>query len=350
MATISGDRVTMDYNLNNLKVSIIIVTYNSEWDIQRCIDSILEQTFEPFEILIVDNASTDNTVNLIHEKYPKLRVIRSHENVGFGGGNNIGVKYATGDVIAFLNPDTVVLNHWLEELVKPLVRGGKIITTSKILTYDGSMINTCGNVIHFTGLAFTRGYGSDPTSYSRPEYVTEASGCSFAIWNEDFIDIGGFDETIFLYHDDVDFSIRAHLKGYNILFVPSSTVKHNYTLNVTAQKLYHLERGRYIILRKYYSPYDIAKISPSLFVAELLAFGYALSLGYSGFRSCLQGMKEGLTVKVQRVSGDKEKLLHSVSAKIPEGQLTNNALSRAAVSFANKLFKVNSRLLREGST
>jgi GT2 family glycosyltransferase len=336
----------MDYNP---KVSIIIVTYNNAKEIQNCINSVLKQAFEPFEIIIVDNASADNTVNLIRESFPDIRIIRNQDNIGFGGGNNTGVKHASGDIIVFLNPDTIVLSGWLEELVNSLVRGKKIIATSKILTYDGLMINTCGNIIHFTGLAFTRGYGSHPTAYPRPEYVTEASGCSFAIWKEDFIKIGGFDETIFLYHDDVDFSIRAHLMGYNILFVPSSTVKHNYTLNVTAQKLYHLERGRYIILRKYYSFYDIVKISPSLFVAELLAFGYALGLGYSGLRSCLQGMKEGLTVKVQHVSGDKEKLLRSISAKIPEGQLTNNTLSRMVVSFANRLFEVNSRLLRMGS-
>lgn len=329
------------------KVSIIIVTYNSAKDIQNCINSVLEQAFESFEIIIVDNASVDNTVNLVQEKYPNLRLIRNQENVGFGGGNNIGVKLAKGDIIVFLNPDTIVLDGWLEELVKPLVPGEKLITTSKILTYDGSTINTCGNIIHFTGLAFTRGYGSHPTAYGQPEYVAEASGCSFAIWKEDFFEIGRFDEVIFLYHDDVDFSIRAQLKGFDILFVPTSVVKHNYTLNVTAQKLYHLERGRYIILRKYYDLHDIIRISPSLFIAEILAFGYALQLGFSGLRFNLQGMKEGLTVEVHRVSGDKGKLFRSTSVKIPNGQLTNSISSAMAVSFANWLFGVNSRLLRE---
>jgi len=333
---------------HNPKVSIIIVTYNSAKEIQKCINSVLDQVFEPFEIIIVDNASVDNTVNLIQEEYPGLCLIRNQENIGFGGGNNVGVKHANGDIVVFLNPDTIVSNGWLEELVKPLVRGEKIITTSKILTYDGLTINTCGNIIHFTGLAFTRGYGSHPTAYDRPEYVAEASGCSFAIWKEDFTNIGRFDEVIFLYHDDVDFSIRAQLKGFDILFVPTSVVMHNYTLNITAQKLYQLERGRYIILRKYYNSWDLFKISPSLFITEMLGFGYALRLGHSGLQSKLQGMKEGLTAKVQCVSGDKEKLFRSISVKIPDGQLTDSTSSRMAVSFANWLFEVNSRLLRKG--
>ena len=86
----------MDYNP---KVSIIIVTYNNAKEIQKCINSVLEQAFEPFEIIIVDNASVDNTVNLIQESFPEICVIRNQDNLGFGGGNNTGVKHASATLL-----------------------------------------------------------------------------------------------------------------------------------------------------------------------------------------------------------------------------------------------------------
>jgi len=153
-------------------VSIIIVTHNHKKYLNSCISSIKSQDF-PHEIIIVDNKSTDGTVDYIRSHFPDVKIIQSPENRGYGAGNNIGVSYSKGDIVVILNPDTILEKDWLRELVFPVYSSDHIITTPKILTYNGSKINTCGNVNHFTGLTFTRGLGEDPSEYS---IMMEVSG------------------------------------------------------------------------------------------------------------------------------------------------------------------------------
>ena len=105
-----------------------------------------------------------------------------------------------------LNPDTIVEGRWLQELIKPLKSGDKIITTPKILTYNGEVINTCGAINHFSGLSFTRGLGDPSSTQSCREHISGFSGCSFAIRREHYISLGGFDKSFFMYNEDADFS------------------------------------------------------------------------------------------------------------------------------------------------
>jgi GT2 family glycosyltransferase len=332
--------------INKVKISIIIVTYNSISDIDNCLKSILKQTIQPFEIIIVDNRSSDNTECHIRNIYPFVRLIINKANEGYGKANNLGVKHAVGDIIVILNPDTIVTEGWLEELVMPLFTEEKIITTSKILTYDGEMINTCGNIIHFTGLGFTRGYGLKSTSFNEYEYVNEVSGCSFAVRKKDFFDIGGFDDQIFMYHDDIDFSIRAHLKNFKKLYVPNSIVKHDYILSITPKKLYFLEKGRYVILKKYYSPKIIFLISPSLLVVEILTFGYAIKLGKKAILYKLKAIKEGFQIDVVKNNVKVKKLLQTMSVCIPTEKISTNKYELLINQAANKIFKLNSLILK----
>jgi len=332
--------------INHVKISIIIVTFNSITDIDNCLKSILNQTIQPFEIIIVDNQSTDNTDDHIHEMYPFVRLIINETNDGYGKANNLGAKHAVGDIIVILNPDTITTETWLEELVKPLLTEEKIITTSKILTYDGNLINTCGNIIHFTGLGFTRGYGLKSSSFNDYEYVNEVSGCSFAVKKEDFFDIGGFDNQIFMYHDDIDFSLRAHIKNFKKLYVPKSIVKHDYILSITPKKLYFLEKGRYMILKKYYSPKIIFLISPSLFVVEILTFGYAIKLGKKGILYKLKAIKEGFQIDVVKINIDVKKLLQTMSVCIPIEKISTNKYELIINQVANKIFKLNYKVIK----
>jgi GT2 family glycosyltransferase len=332
--------------MKNIKISIIIVTYNSIQDIDNCLGSILKQTIQPFEIIVVDNKSTDKIVHHIQDKYPFVRLIINKTNQGYGGGNNLGVKNAKGEFIVILNPDTIVSETWLEELVRPLLTSEKIITTSKILTYDGKRINTCGNIIHFTGLGFTRGYGMIPSSFGDLEYVNEASGCSFAIRKEDYLYIGGFDEKIFMYMEDVDFSIRAYLKNFKILYVPKSIVKHDYILTITPKKLYFLEKGRYMVLKKYFTAKIIFLISPSLLVAEMLSFGYSIKLGKGGLIYKFKAIKEGYQVDVIKMKGDSKKLFQATSICIPAENISKNKFELLINQIANKIFKLNYSIIK----
>ncbi|MGB7808647.1 glycosyltransferase family 2 protein [Methanoregula sp.] len=334
------------YDADKTVATIVIVTYKSENEIKDCINSLVLQSFKAYEIIIVDNSPDNDTVNIVKKDFPFIKLIKNKKNSGYGAGNNIGVKLARGEYIVILNPDTVVDRDWLKELLKPIITNERIITTSKILTKDGRMINTCGNIIHFTGLAFTRGYGMNPDSYPTAEYVEEFSGCSFAIKKSIYLKLGGFDDNIFLYHDDVDFSIRAQLNGFKILYVPHSIVFHDYQLKVSPEKIYFLEKGRYIILRKYLTTSDFVRIWPSLLMAELLTLGYSSKFGVQGLRFKMNAIKDGLSVESKKYNKEREDLFHRLNKTIPVDQLTFTRTDKIVKIIANLIFELNMRMIK----
>lgn len=324
--------------------SIIIVTYNSRHYLDACLRSVFGQDY-PHEVILVDNCSQDDTVQYVRESFPEVRVIECPENRGYGSGNNLGVKYARGEYVVILNPDTIVEEGWLSSLLLPLMHQPKLITTPKILLYDGLAINTCGNINTISGLTFTRGLGVDPSSFPDAEEVSGVSGACFAMRREDYFSLGGFDENFFLYNEDSELSWRAHLHNYRVLYVPTSVIRHDYQLSVSPEKIYFLEKGRYMIIKKYFSMRDLLLFSPSLLVTELLTLGYALRFGWKGLALKLKAAREGLGTTVERVDGGGTRIFPNLCAAIPEDQLTFNEVERFGKIICNKIFKWNFRAI-----
>ncbi len=322
------------------KASIIIVTHNHRNYIEPCISSIENEKY-PHEIIVVDSLSNDGTYDFVKQRFPKIKLIGCKANLGYGFCNNLGVKHAEGSFIVIINPDTIVKAGWLGELIKPLVSQSDIITTPKILVYDGSAINTCGNINHFTGLCFTRGLGEDPELYAKEECVSGISGCCFAIRTSDYQNLGGFDEAFFLYNEDSDISWRSHLRNFKVIYVPTSVIMHDYELKVSPLKLYHLEKGRYLILRKYLSFFDFMIFLPSLLIVEILIFGYAIKMGRMGLKSKLKAIIDGLTTEINGEKGSKSNLFSSLCVTIPVDQLTFNSVERTVKEIANMVFYFN---------
>jgi Predicted glycosyltransferases len=325
-------------------VSIVIVTYNSADYVEACINSIYARHGRgvyALEIIVVDNHSSDDTVRILKERFSSVALLENDENYGWGRANNQGVARATGDFIVILNPDTLVEEGWLDALIQPLIGRRRLLTTPKILIYDGSTIGNCGNILHFTGLAFTRGYGADKDACAVSEPVSYVSGCCFAVRRDEFLQLGGFDEVLFLYHDDLDFTCKAYLAGFESLYVPTSIIRHDYRLDVPPEKFFLLEKGRYIFLRKYLSTGDVLRFVPSLVVSEVLSFSFAAKLGFRGVLCKLRAAREGLFDDVPRLRGDKENLFKHFSRTIPNDQLTTNRIERAGVRLANGIFLLN---------
>jgi GT2 family glycosyltransferase len=327
----------------NEQASIIIVTHNHRKYLNDCITSIIKQDY-PHEIILVDNCSTDGTINYVKEYFPDITIIESQKNKGYGSGNNLGFKHANGKYIVILNPDVIVQDCWLENLISPLKNRNCVITTPMILFFDGLKVNTFGNSNHFTGLTFTNGLGLDPSFFNHIIHTSGVSGACFALTRDAYIDLGGFDESFFLYNEDSDFSWRAIILGYDILAIPDSIVYHDYHLNVKLDKLYFLEKGRYVILRKYFSLSDLIILSPSLFMAEILTFGYASKFGIDGLRFKCKAIIDGFRIKIT-YSRKGRMNFRILNSSIPLDQLNFTKIDKIVKMIANKIFIMNVRLV-----
>jgi GT2 family glycosyltransferase len=282
----------------------------------------------------------------VEKNFEYVNVIRS-TNTGYGAGNNLGVDRASGTYVVILNPDTVVEKDWLANLISPLQNDQNLVTTSKILLYDGVSINTCGNINHFTGLTFTNGLGKDVTHFNHSFSPTGISGACFAMKKEDFLKIGGFDETFFLYNEDSEFSWRLHSHDFCVLVVPDSLVKHDYELGVSSEKLYFLETGRYRILRKYFNKKEFLLLFPSLIIAELLVTGYALKSGNKALSAKFRALKDIRLISRESRHQDSCKILTSLSPVIPVDHLTSNKFECTFISICNMIFTWNMKIIKK---
>jgi GT2 family glycosyltransferase len=256
--------------------SVIIVAYNQRADLARCLASLREST--DAEIIVVDNGSSDGTADYLAGEFPEVRLVRSQENLGFGGANNLAAGQAAGRYLAFLNPDTVVTPGWLGALVAALERDPSAgLATSKVLLLpDPERTNTCGNDVHLTGLTLCRGLGAPRDAFDEPAEVAAVSGAAFAIRRELFERLGGFDADFFLYLEDTDLSLRARLAGYRCLYVPDSIVYHDYRLRFGPRKTYYQERNRYLMLLKCYRWRTLLALLPALALAEVVTWGFVV--------------------------------------------------------------------------
>lgn len=326
------------------ETSIIVVTFNHQNYIMPCLNTL--QNENPFQIIVVDNNSSDKTVKLIEDNFPLIKLIKSEKNIGFGAGVNLGVRYATGKYLVILNPDTKVKENAIEKLIEPLKRNSQLITIPKVLIYDGSKINTCGITAHFTGLSFTRGLGQNPDRFGKSKYINGLSGVCFAISRDNFNKMGGFNEKLFLYMEDAEFSWKAKIAGLKILYVSEVVIYHDYTLKVKPEKLYHLEKGRYLIIRKYLTWKEYLILSPSFLMTEILTWGYSLLKGPQGIKYKLKAIKDGLNIKVNKYDSNRKKLIKSLDWCIPQGQLSYGYTDKIMKKIANFVYYVNYRLIR----
>jgi len=327
----------------NDDVSVIIVTYNHQKHITSCLESVIRE--DPGEVVVVDNGSRDRTTTIIEGSYPQVKLIKNSKNPGFGAANNIGVKNSKGKYLVFLNPDTKVESTAIKELVNPIKKDKNLVTSPKILLYHGEKINTCGNKQHITGMAFTRGAGDDPKEWNISQLVNGISGACFAMTQENFQKLGGFDENLFLYMEDSELSWRIKSHGLKILYVPGAVVRHDYDFSVTPEKIYHVERGRYIILRKYLNSADYLLLFPSLLMTEILTWGYAGLNGRKGLIYKAKGIKDGWSAPLEKMEVDRRSLLKGMDHEIPPLDFQFNPLFRAFRKMANFTYRENLRLL-----
>ncbi len=359
---------------DSLLASIIVVSYNSRKDLDRCLSSLKVTLPERCEVIVVDNASADGSAGLVAERFPWVCLVPLSHNEGFAAANNRGVELAQGRYVVALNPDTEVAPGWLTALLEPLVEVQNVrrendesseahrrpvgMTTARILMMNApTRVNTCGNTMHLTGITLCRGIRSmsDAAELAIVSDVSAVSGACFAMPKHLWQLLGGLDTDFFTYLEDTDLSLRSRLAGYRCVYTPKSVVYHSYTGTFSARKFYYLERNRVLMLLKCLRGSTLLFLLPVLGIAEFMTWGYALRNGPAHIYSKLRAYgwlivnarsieRKRYQVQLHRRVTDREVLAPS-AWRLDMAQMAGPALGRLAGGSAEPyILRVASRI------
>jgi GT2 family glycosyltransferase len=265
-------------------VSIIVVNYNGMVHLPECLDALTAQHYPAFEVLVVDNGSTDGSLAYVAANYPEVRTIASRSNLGYSGAVNLALNNARGAYIAVLNMDAMVEPDWLHPLIAFLEAHPEVgaVTPKIVLYHQPDRINALGQNVHVTALGFNRAYNRpDRPDATAPIKVSGLHGAAFVLRKSLLAQMGGMNEACFLYHEDVDLSWMVQLMGYDIYCLPAAVVRHKYTLKMDAQKLYFLERNRLSMLLSNVRWTTLVLLAPLLALTECMMLAYCLRRGRS---------------------------------------------------------------------
>jgi len=213
-------------------MSVVIPNYNGERFLPELCEALRDQTFRDFEVIFVDDASTDGSVAWVEAHYPEARVVVNRSNQGFAVSANLGASVARGKVFVLLNNDTRPEAEWLAELAKAICANPQAgIFASKVLLYDQpDVLHTTGDTMSARGLPGNRGvWERDTGQYDAALQVFGGCGCGSAFMREVWEALGGLDEDFWMYLEDVDFAFRAQLMGKEAVFVPCARILHHLT-------------------------------------------------------------------------------------------------------------------------
>ena len=238
-------------------VSVIVVNWNGLDCVDPCLASLLRQTWPALEVIVVDNGSRDGSLELLRSRYgSRITLVESPVNLGFAGGNNLGIRAAKGAYVALLNNDAVAEADWVGALVRAAEADEAVgMCASKILVLDGGgVIDSAGLLMSPDGIGRGRGrLERDGDAYARAEDALVPSGCA-ALYRRAMLDeIGLFDEDFFAYCEDSDLGLRGRLAGWRCRYVPDAVVHHAYsrsTAPYSTFKAFHVERNRCFVLLK----------------------------------------------------------------------------------------------------
>ena len=258
---------------------------------RRALPEVRAQLRDDDELIVVENASRDGTLDVVRELAPRAVLVEPGENLGFAAGSNLGfaagsnrgAQAASGEVLLFLNPDATPAAGFREAIERPLAdRRGWAAWQGLVTAEGGRVVNTRGGTVHFTAIAWAGGAGEPLTAdldVGEPGFV---SGACLAIPRAGFERAGGFAEEFFLYHEDVDLSLRLRLAGGRLGVEPSARAEHDYEFEKGSAKWRRLERNRWATMVRTYPGPLIALLSPALLATEVALVPIALAGGWFG--------------------------------------------------------------------
>jgi GT2 family glycosyltransferase len=209
--------------------SVVIPNWNGAHHLPVCLEALQAQTYSQLDVIVVDNGSTDGSQALVKEQYPEVRLLALARNLGLTGGNNAGFRAAEGDILISLNNDTEAEPFFVEALVKALLDHPEAgMAASKMLLFDRrDTIHSAGDGYGVDGIPFNRGvWQQDEGQFDEPGWIFGGCGGAVAYRRAMLDDVGPFDESFFMYCEDVDLSWRAQLAGWRCWYTPEAVVHH----------------------------------------------------------------------------------------------------------------------------
>ncbi len=262
-------------------LSVLIVAWNSREDLSRTLPALLPELGEGDELIVVDNDSGDDTPEAVGPLAPDARVLHSGRNVGFAAACNEGAAQARGDLLVLLNPDAAPLPGFGESIRRPWVEQRGWAAWQALVTCEGgTRINSAGNPVHFTGIVWAGSHDRPIAAVPPPSEVPVLSGACLAIPRRTWADTGGFSDRFFIYHEDVDLSLRLRLAGGALGIEPAAVIDHDYEFGTSPHKWRHLERNRWAVLIRIYPTLLLALVAPALIATELVLIPVSIAGGW----------------------------------------------------------------------
>lgn len=269
--------------LSSPRLSVIVVTFNSAVTLEGTLSALDRELLEGDQVVIVDNASSDASVEISRKVLAKALIIANEHNIGFPAGCNLGAENSSGDILVFLNPDAVPQQGWGEAIRRPAQDGRNWEGWQALITSnDATKINSAGNVVHFTGVSWAGQAGVRLSAGdTRRREVAYLSGACLAVRSSAFQRVGGFAEAFFLYHEDLDLSLRLRLAGGILGIEPDARVEHAYEFHKGGLKWRLLERNRWAVIVRCWPAGLLALTLLPLTLTEIAIFITALRGGWA---------------------------------------------------------------------
>jgi GT2 family glycosyltransferase len=262
-------------------LSVLIVAFENRDDLGKTLPALLPELGEGDELIVVENKPGDGCADLVRELAPSARIVPMGGNAGFAAGINAGAEAASGDLLVILNPDAAPQPGFGEAIRRPWDEG-RGWGAWQALVADGELrrVNSAGNPLHFTGITWAGGHGRPLDPPPSACEVTVASGACLAISRSIWRGVGGFPTEFFLYHEDVDLSVRIRAAGHAVGIEPTAVVAHDYEFGANAEKWFWLERNRLAFLVRTYPGALLALLVPALLATEIALLGVSAAGGW----------------------------------------------------------------------
>ncbi len=343
--------------MNSPLVSIIILNYNGRNHVVECLESIFKTRSKDFEIIFIDNNSSDGSQDVCRKNFPQIIFIQNQRNEGMSA-RNIGLRIANGKYIVFLDSDTIVTQNWLENFVESFKNHGDGLYGSKILkkgTRD--VMETAGNMINIFGLGYALAKGEiDDGKHEEFKKISYPAGACVFSSKQVFEKIGMVDEMFFAYHDDVDYGWRGLLLGIPSFYEPRVIIYHlsSPVLGWSKRKYFLLERNRWICLLSLYSAKTMIKLFPFLIIVEMGIFFYMIGKGMGltkikAFFSLIVLLprirQKYLSINMQRKIPDKKIIEDFVDDFVMPTFTTTKTMSSFVSFFVSRLCRTAKRII-----